>query len=60
MRPAVHFNDVASPIEVIVNSVSIGDEAALIVREDFVDGRARVVTRVLEEDVTIGGDETQT
>jgi hypothetical protein len=39
---------------VIVNSVSIGDEAALIVREDFVDGRARVVTRVLEEDVTIG------
>ena len=41
----------------VVDSVGVSDEAPLIVAEDLVDGRARVIARVLEEHVSLRRNE---
>jgi len=57
MGPAVDLDDTACRVKMIVDGVGVGDETALVVGEDVVDGGARVIARVLEEDMSLRRDE---
>src|SRR5690606_29802181 len=55
--PAAYLDDAAVQIEVIVDSVRVGDEVTLVAAEDFVDSFAVVSLGELEQHVQLGRDQ---
>jgi len=51
VRPAVDLDHVPAAVEVVIDAVGVGNEVAVVAGEDIVDRVARVLRRVLEQDV---------